>query len=262
MSVEDIVVVTGASGGIGSATVAVFLEKGYTVVGIDKYSLAEARNENIIVDGHAGETHKNYHHIVADITNAADVAAAVTEAASFGRLRHAVTVAGAAHPDEVGVSRIEDIPTAAIAEAIALNLLGSFYFAHAVVPYLRETAKAGVDVNLIFTSSINGLEGIGLHPYSAAKAGLVSLARTLAVEEGPNGLRVNCVAPGTVITPRTQHEWSGHPGHFDAMNASTILGRTTTPQEIANTYLALVETLTSVTGQTIIVDAGQVARWR
>ena len=124
MDKKDLVIITGAAGGIGQATVEAFLNSGYIVAGIDRYSLDEARSEGIIVGSHAGENNSSYKHFVADVTDAESVDKAVKEASLLGRVRYAINIAGAAHADEVGVSRIEDIPVASVEQALSLNLTG------------------------------------------------------------------------------------------------------------------------------------------
>jgi NAD(P)-dependent dehydrogenase (short-subunit alcohol dehydrogenase family) len=255
----DSVVVLGSAGGIGAATVMAFLDREACVVGVDRLPLTAAAAAHLQDGAHPAAASPHYHHLVADVTDPAALAGAFAQAAALRPIGHVVAVAGGAHPDEVETTDLVEVPAAALAESVLLNLTSGMFIAQAALPHLRRT---GQGASLTFTGSINGVAGIGLHAYSAAKAGLLSLARTLAAVEGPRGVRVNVVLPGTVVTPRTRQEHAGQAGHFAAMRESTALGRTAEPAEVAAAFVALALDLTAMTGQSLIVDAGQIARWR
>ncbi|NEB74473.1 SDR family oxidoreductase [Streptomyces sp. SID14478] len=109
---------------------------------------------------------------------------------------------------------------------------------------------------LVFVASVSGLTAAPLHgAYGAAKAGLMSLVRTAAVEYGPRGVRVNAVAPGVVWTPRVAG-LLGEEGH-DRNAANAPLGRVARPADIAAALLFLATPQSAyVTGQTLVVDGG------
>jgi len=109
---------------------------------------------------------------------------------------------------------------------------------------------------LVFVASVSGLTAAPLHAaYGAAKAGLVSLVRSAAVELGPRGVRVNAVAPGAVWTPRVAGLLGEEGRRRNAENAP--LGRMAEPSDIASALLFLASPLSSyVTGQTLVVDGG------
>ncbi|WP_406479968.1 SDR family NAD(P)-dependent oxidoreductase [Streptomyces sp. NBC_01615] len=109
---------------------------------------------------------------------------------------------------------------------------------------------------LVFVASVSGLTSAPLHAaYGAAKAGLVSLVRSAAVEFGPRGVRVNAVAPGAVWTPRVAGLLGEEGRRRNADNAP--LGRMAEPSDIASALLFLASPLASyVTGQTLVVDGG------
>jgi 3-oxoacyl-[acyl-carrier protein] reductase len=118
----------------------------------------------------------------------------------------------------------------------------------------------GGDRSVTFTSSWNALTGAGMPAYSAAKAGLIGLMHALTGPLGADGIRVNVVAPGTVVTPRTQRIWASDVGHFERLADTTALGRLGAPVDIARTFVALATELTHVTGQVIVVDGGQMVK--
>jgi NAD(P)-dependent dehydrogenase (short-subunit alcohol dehydrogenase family) len=109
---------------------------------------------------------------------------------------------------------------------------------------------------LVFVASVSGLTSAPLHAaYGAAKAGLVSLVRSAAVELGPRGVRVNAVAPGAVWTPRIASLLGEEGRRANAENAP--LGRIAIPPDIAAPLLFLASPLSSyITGQTLVVDGG------
>jgi len=109
---------------------------------------------------------------------------------------------------------------------------------------------------LVFVASVSGLSSAPRHAaYGAAKAALVALVKSLAVELGPHGVRANAVAPGVVWTPRVS-ALLGEEGR-KRNSANTPLGRVALPSDIAGAILFLVSDLASyVTGQTLVVDGG------
>jgi NAD(P)-dependent dehydrogenase (short-subunit alcohol dehydrogenase family) len=114
---------------------------------------------------------------------------------------------------------------------------------------------------IVAIASVSGLRSAPLHgPYGAAKAGLMSLVRTLAVELARDQVRVNAVAPGSVLTPRVAALMSDERQAESA--ASIPLGRLATPDDIAHAVVFLASDLASyITGQTIVVDGGATAQF-
>lgn len=119
----------------------------------------------------------------------------------------------------------------------------------------RAVAEAGGGP-LLFVASVSGLTAAPLHgAYGAAKAGLMSLVRSAAVELGPRGVRVNAVAPGVVWTPRVAGLLGDEGRARNAANAP--LGRVAEPADIAAALLFLAAPLSAyITGQTLVVDGG------
>jgi NAD(P)-dependent dehydrogenase (short-subunit alcohol dehydrogenase family) len=114
---------------------------------------------------------------------------------------------------------------------------------------------------IVFVASVSGITSAPRHAaYGAAKAGLLSLVRTGAVELGPSGIRVNAVAPGVVWTPRVS-AFLGDEGHHRNV-VNTPLGRVAQPADIAAAILFLTSDMSSyVTGQTLVVDGGVAAKF-
>jgi NAD(P)-dependent dehydrogenase (short-subunit alcohol dehydrogenase family) len=115
--------------------------------------------------------------------------------------------------------------------------------------------------SMVFVASVSGVAGAPMHaPYGAFKAALMALVRSAAVELGPDGIRVNAVAPGVVWTPRVS-AYLGEEGH--ATNAAnTPLGRVALPADIAGALLFLASDLAGyVSGQTLVVDGGVSAKF-
>ena len=139
-------------------------------------------------------------------------------------------------------------------EVIEVNLTGAFAYAQAAARAMRERKRGAI----VFTSSINGLRGkFGLANYSASKAGLIGLTRTLARELGASNIRVNAVAPGYILTDLTAKL---EPRFHEQARAETALGRLGEPEDVAELVSFLVsERARHITGEVIRVDGGQLA---
>ena len=137
-------------------------------------------------------------------------------------------------------------------DVIAVNLSGAFHVIRAATPHLRRSPAGRV----VFISSINGLRGkIGQANYAASKAGLVGLARTLALELARDGITVNVVAPGFIDTPMTAD--LPEAVRAEAL-ARTPLGRTGRVTEVADAVRFLCgESAGFITGSVLPVDGGQ-----
>jgi NAD(P)-dependent dehydrogenase (short-subunit alcohol dehydrogenase family) len=238
----ELALVTGAAGGIGTATCRAFLAAGFAVAGVDI--------EPIVATSPAPG---DYVGVVADVRDPDSMRAAV---GSLSRpVSHLVTCAGIALLAETVNGAGTGLPdVATFRESVDLNLTSHYISLDAVWPQLRDGSG---NRSVGFASSINALQGFGMPAYSAAKAGLIGLVHALVVPLGRFGVRVNAVAPGTVPTPGTRAEWAHVPSHFDDMAALVPLGTLGDPDDVAAAFLSLARDLTHVSGQTIIVDGGQ-----
>jgi NAD(P)-dependent dehydrogenase (short-subunit alcohol dehydrogenase family) len=238
------VVVTGSARGIGEATARRFAAEGAGVLIADLDAQAAARTAAAIrADGGRAEA------IGCDVADRASVEAAVGHAVDvFGTLDVLVNNAFSCseHHDDFTEETDEDWR-----RDLDITLVGAMRCSRAALPHLTiAPQRRGAIVNI---GSVNGLSYFGNHAYSAAKAGLISLTRTLAMHAAPDGVRVNLVAPGTIRTP----VWTGREGVLDAVVSSYPLGRIGEPSDIAAavTFLASKDAAW-ITGITLPVDGG------
>ena len=141
-------------------------------------------------------------------------------------------------------------------QEIATNLNGVF---HVTAPIVANMSKRGSG-NIVFISSVNALGHYGNPAYSAAKAGLISYMKALAVERGRFGIRANAVCPGSVRTPAWDHRLQREPELLAKVLPHYPLGRMVTPEEVAQAAVFLSSSAASgITGATLNVDAGLTA---
>jgi NAD(P)-dependent dehydrogenase (short-subunit alcohol dehydrogenase family) len=240
------VIVAGAGGGgIGSATARAVAEAGANVVAVDiaKEPL-DALVESLKPDGLSVTP------VVADATTDDGVEHIIGSAVdTHGSVDGLINIIGAAYPPHW--SKAIDHTRDTWREVMLLNLEYAMFLSQGAAKQMMAQGRGGSIVALSSTS------GIGASPfhvsYGAAKGGIVALVRTLAVEWGPDNIRVNAIAPGTVHPPRTGAD-TGDPAR-DRRGAP--LGRRADPTEIAAAALFLVSDLSSyVTGQCLPVDGG------
>lgn len=239
-----VAVVTGGAQGIGAATARRLMSEGADVLLAD----LDAERAAATADALGKETGGRAAAVACDVVDQAAVDAAMTYAAErFGRLDVLVNNAYACHVDP---PRFEDLPDAEWYEDLEVTLTGAMRCARAALPLLAQAGGRGAIVSI---GSVNGHMNFGNHAYSAAKAGLASLTRTLAVHAAPRGVRVNLVAPGTVRTPA----WAGREEALDRLAGVYPLGRVGEPDDIAAAVAFLASRDASwITGLTLPVDGG------
>ena len=249
---RDVVLITGAAGAIGSATVRAFMAAGFSVVGFD---VADGVSEAPTSHAPAG----SYLGIQVDAEDEVAVAEAMTTAEAAGPLAHVVGIAGGALGDEPATQADPvQLSPKVFRASVEANLTSQFVVLHAALPWLR--ARTGVDRSVTFTSSWNALTGVGMPAYSAAKAGVIGMMHALTAPLGEDGIRVNVVAPGTIRTARTERIWAHDEGRWERLASTAALGRLGTPDDVARTFVALATALTHVTGQVLVVDGGQLVK--
>ena len=141
----------------------------------------------------------------------------------------------------------------AFRDVVEQNLLATALCCHAEARAMVAAGAGGCIVNV--SSGESQRPAVGLAAYGAAKAGINHLTRTLAAELGPHGIRVNAVAPGTMLTERVRAGLT--PQYLEALRASIPLGRLTEPDDLAGVVLFVASALAGhVTGQFLLVDGG------
>ena len=246
------VLVTGAARGIGRATAERFAREGASVALLDAdRQEAEAVAKGI---GSAGRTLV----LAADVGDSRAVQGAVERTVdAFGRLDVLVSNAGIAFARTIDEYTDEEID-----RLISVNLKGALYAIRAAVPKLRDARGSIVTV-----SSMTGLVGqVNGAVYAATKGALISLTKALALELGPDGVRVNCVCPAGVDTP-LMRSWAATLPDPDAVlrgqAAMHLTNRLATPEEIAAAIVFLASPAASfITGVALPVEGGATLGYR
>ena len=242
------VLVTGAASGMGRATARVFAAEGANVAVTDiTAELAQAVAAEIVASGGSA---RSWALDVASRDNIHAVVAAV--AAHFGGLDIVINNAGISVRVAIDDDGYED----AWAKALAVMLTAHPRVIRAALPWLRKSRCPRI-VNI---ASTEALGATALHsPYSAAKAGVTGLTRSLAVELGRDGITVNCICPGPITTAMTARINDEHKAIY--ARRRTALGRYGDPEEVAHMTLSLCLPAASfLTGAVIPVDGGLMAR--
>jgi NAD(P)-dependent dehydrogenase (short-subunit alcohol dehydrogenase family) len=238
------VLVTGAARGIGAGIAEGFLEAGAAVAMLDwNGPEVEAKAASFQRLGRVLA-------VVGDVSNEAQVEAAIERTAGeFGRLDVLVNNAGI----EV-VGTLPEYTSADWDRQVGVNLKGVFLCSKYALPHLRK--QRGSIVNI---SSVHAFVSYpGTSAYDASKAGVLALTRTLALDHGRDGIRVNAICPGYIDTPMLSDWLATLPDPAENMRQVLRfhpLGRIGVPRDIANAVLFLASDLASfITGATLVVD--------
>ena len=247
-----VAIITGAASGIGEASAHLFAAEGARLVLADVDAAALERVARGIEP--AGGTALA---VRTDVADDAQVAAMVATALErYGRLDVLFANAGVSGPGTV-----DEIALADLDRVLGVNLRGSFLCARHAVPALARSGGGSI----VFTASELALVGSpGSAAYCASKAALIGLARAMALDHAPQGIRVNCVCPGATDTPMLRRSMAREPDPA-ADEADTIrrlpLGRLGRPEEIARAALFLAgDDASFVTGTALVADGGWTAR--
>jgi 3-oxoacyl-[acyl-carrier protein] reductase len=242
------VLVTGAASGMGRATARVFAAEGANVAVTDVTADgAKAVADEIAATGGKAKAW------ALDVGSRDEIDRVVNDvAAHFGSLDIIVNNAGISVRVAIDDPAYED----AWAKGIAVMLTAHPRIIRAALPYLRKSKSPRI-VNI---ASTEALGATALHsPYSAAKAGVTGLTRSLAVELGREGITVNCICPGPIRTAITDRISEEHKTIY--AKRRTALGRYGDPEEVAHMTLSLCLPAASfLTGAVIPVDGGLMAR--
>ena len=244
----QVAVITGGASGIGEATVRLFVQEGAHVVIAD---IQDERGEAMALE--LGEAAVFQH---TNVASEDEIAGAVDRVVSeFGRLDCLFANAGI-----VGaIGPIDEITTEEYDATMAINQRGVFF----CMKHAARVMKAQGSGTILSTSSIAALQGgLGPHVYTAAKIALIGLTRNVAAELAPQGIRVNCIAPGNMATEMIAGLVTGDPDKVAEIEegmagGSPIPGRAGQAKDIAHAAVYLASDAAAfVNGHTLVVDAG------
>ncbi|MEV4351052.1 SDR family oxidoreductase [Actinoplanes sp. NPDC049596] len=238
---DSVVLVTGGGSGIGAAIAAAFLEAGATVVVTGRR--LEALRKTL-----AGHPLDRAHAISADVSDSAQIRALIAEIVDrFGRLDVVVSNAGT-H----ALGEITDLSDDQWEVLRSTNIDGFFHLAKAVLPHLERSGG-----NLVAISSVSGDRGDWRQSaYNASKAAITNFVRSLALDWGPRGVRLNVVAPAFTVTELTAGAVTDEHLVAAAINRIT-LGRLAEPTDVAPAVLFLAsDEARYITGAVLAVDGG------
>lgn len=220
---DRVALVTGAARGIGAAVAARLAADGHPVVLADVLDEAEATAEALRTAGHEARA------IRLDVADEAAVAELPRLLGDrWGRLGVLVNNAGISPKLEGRARRVRDMPAEEWRRVLEVNLTGAFLVSRACIPPMA--ARRWGRMVMIASQAARTKSRIAGAHYAASKSGLLGLARSLAVELGPEGVTVNSVAPGRIDTPMAQGAASGT---NEAFLADIPLGRAGEPEEVA-----------------------------
>ncbi|RSS36489.1 SDR family oxidoreductase [Streptomyces sp. WAC07061] len=240
--------VTGAAGGIGRATALLLARAGAAVHCADRDERGLAETASLICeDGGSATAHP------LDVTDRAALRAAVTAA---GPLDIAAAIAGVMHTSSVLDTTDEDLD-----RILDVNFKGVLRTCQEAVRAMISAGRPGSVVTMA-SGAVDAAQP-GLLCYSASKAAVVQLTKTLATESGPHGIRVNAVAPGWIRTPMTgRHGPEVQQRTEAAMVRMSPLGRVGEPEDIAEAVLYLASDASSfMTGQILRPNGGVSMPW-
>ncbi len=246
-----VVLITGGNSGIGRATAALLAKEGAAVVLTGRN---QERGEQVAqsINDDGGEAM----FVRSDVRLADECRQAVEQTLErFGRIDVLFNNAGVFHPKSVPDCTEEEWD-----ETIDTSLKGAFLMSKYVLPSMIEHGSGSI----IHTSSGWGiLGGDRAAAYCAAKGGLIVMAKAMAIDHGPDGIRVNCVCPGDVDTPMLADDAAKRGMSWEEYLAGASdrpLGRIGTAEEIARAVLFLASDDSSfVTGEALVVDGGGIA---
>jgi len=233
-----VAVVTGGASGIGLATARMLAARGATTA---------------VLDLDPADLPPELTGVRADVRDTQSVRAAVQEVASrFGRIDLLINNAGIS-----AVGTVEENDDDEWARVLDVNVVGMARVSAAALPWLRRSRSAAI-VNVCSIAALNGLPQRAL--YAASKGAVLALTFAMATDHVNEGIRVNCVRPGTVATPfvdRMLARFDDPVAERAALDARQAIGRMVTPEEVAHAICHLADPQSgSTTGTALDVDGG------
>ncbi|MBE7014592.1 MAG: SDR family oxidoreductase [Ruminococcaceae bacterium] len=236
---KKVIVIIGASRGIGKGISEYFLEKGHIVIGTFNKSLNEANEIK--------EKYPLFDPIKTDVTNEEEIKKTVSEIIKkYGHIDCLINNAGISKTGLLQDMGLEDYN-----EIFDVNVKGLFLFTKEVLPYMINK-KSGKIINI---SSMWGITGGACEVlYSASKSAVIGLTKALAKEVGPSNINVNCIAPGVIKTDMLNNLKEDD---LEVLREETPLLKIGTPFDIAKVcYFLFSENSDFITGQVLSVDGG------
>lgn len=246
---SSVLLITGASRGIGAATARLAAREGWDVV--VNYANAEAAARQVAHDVEAAGRRAVI--VKGDVSNPADIDAIFAAADTLGPLQGLFNNAG----HVAGMGRVDELDHKALTRLFAVHVVGSMLCAAAAVRRMstRHGGKGGAIVNMSSAASKLGAPGQYVD-YATAKGAIDTFTLGLAMEVAGEGVRVNAVRPGIIDTEI--HASAGDPDRIARIGASLPMGRAGTAEEVANSVLWLLSPQASyVTGASISIGGGR-----
>lgn len=239
------VLITGAARGIGRGIAEACARAKADVALLDR---DEARLEATVAELAGGDVEVSGH--PCDVASPEQVARAVADVASAGRLDVVVNNAGVIPP----VRPIEEITVEEWDRVLTVNARGYFLVTRAAIPHLRAVGGGSI---VMVASRQFFYAPAGQADYVAAKGAVIGMARVMAKELGKDNIRVNCVAPGMLLTPGVDEALPEAGERIDALLSAVPLGRAQTIEDFTGSVVFLASDAAAfMTGQTLIVDGG------
>lgn len=242
---DQVVLVSGGSRGIGAALAGGFAE----------------RDARVVITGREVETLKAtalqlsrgrypVEYVVCDVAEVDSISAMLeTVLARWGRIDTLLNVAGVNRRKRLETLTVDDVDF-----ILDINLRGAFWVAHGVGRHMLEQGRGGAIVNIDSLNTNAPLKGVA--PYAMSKAGLQMMTRSMALEWGDRGIRVNALAPGFILTDLTKGLWSD-PNMQTWGQANTPMRRLGEPADLVGTAVFLASPASAfLTGQVLYVDGG------
>jgi NAD(P)-dependent dehydrogenase (short-subunit alcohol dehydrogenase family) len=238
------VVLTGSASGIGRETALAFAREGAHVVGADLNVRAGEEVADL-----CGKVTGSADFVETNVTREADIARLIDHAVQTrGQVDVLFNNAGSGG----AYGPVEEVASDDWDHTVNLLLRSVFYGTKHAVPHMKRAGRGAI----VSTSSVAGIRGFRYgHAYSAAKAGVINLTRSTAIELGPYGIRANCVCPGDILTPM---QGGGDPAAIEAsLNEKQPIRRAGQSADVAGAVLFLASDEAGwVTGESITIDGG------